>query len=87
MYFIRREDIGFDLDHGGREMMSGFTSRKATSTNQTNTVQGQHERNDGNDGWQFYGSWATPDLIIIMPAASICRRSSLMSTYTIQRVQ
>ena len=43
MYFIRREDIGFDLDHGGREMMSGFTSRKASSTNQTNTVQGQHD--------------------------------------------
>ena len=43
MYFIRREDIGFDLDHGGREMMSGFTSRKATSTNQANTVQGQHD--------------------------------------------
>ena len=43
MYFIRREDIGLDLGHGGREMMSGFTSRKATSTNQTNTGQRQHD--------------------------------------------
>ena len=43
MYFIRREDIGFDLDHGGREMMSGFTSRKANSTNQANTGQRQHD--------------------------------------------
>ena len=43
MYFTRREDIGFDLDPGGREMMSGFTSRKATSTNQANTGQRQHD--------------------------------------------